>query len=57
MPTILAGLGLNEILILILAVFFILFILKKLIKLAIIIAILAVIIHFGLPILQEFMKM
>lgn len=55
MQAILAGLSLKEIFVLILAVFFILFILKKLIKLAVVVAVLAALIHFGLPIIQNVM--
>jgi hypothetical protein len=53
MQTFFAGLGLNEILVLVLGIVVIVFILKKLIKLAIIIAVIAAIVHFGLPLLQN----
>lgn len=56
MPTFFAGLGLNEILVLVFGIFVVVFILKKLFKLAITIAVIAVLIHFGLPILQTAMS-
>lgn len=56
MMTYLATLGLNELLILVFGIFVVVFVLKKLFKLAITIAIIAGIIHFGLPILQTAMS-
>ncbi len=52
MMTYFAGLGLKEILVLVFGIVVVVFILKKLIKLAITIAVIAALIHFGLPILQ-----
>lgn len=52
MQTFFAGLGFNEILLLVFGVIAVVFILKKLFKLAITIAIIAALIHYGLPILQ-----
>ncbi len=53
MLTFFAGLGLNGILVLVFGIFVVVFILKKLFKLAITIAVIAALIHFGLPILQN----
>lgn len=55
MPNIFAGLGLNEIILLVFGFFVVVFILKKLIKLAITLAVIAALIHFGLPLLQNAM--
>lgn len=58
MLTFFTGLGLNGILILVFGVFVVVFIFKKLFKLAITIAVIAALIHYGLPILQtSFSKM
>ena len=51
----LAGLGLQEILILGLGIVAVVFILKKLFKLAITIAVIIALVYFGLPILQTMM--
>lgn len=53
MPTIFAGLGLNELSFWVFGIFIIVFILKKLFRLAITIAVIAALYHFGLPILQN----
>ncbi len=53
MLTFFAGLGLNEILIFVIGIVAIVFILKKLFKLAITIAVIAALIYFGLPVLQN----
>ena len=50
-----AGLGLQEILILGLGIVAVVFILKKLFKLAITIAVIIVLVYYGLPILQNVM--
>ena len=55
METILAGLGLKEILIIGLGIVAVGFILKKLFKLAITIAIILALVYYGLPILQTVM--
>lgn len=51
----LAGLGLQEILILGLGIVAVVFILKKLFKLAITIAVIIALVYYGLPILQTMM--
>lgn len=51
-----AGLGFNEVLLAVLGIVAVLFILKKLFKLAITIAVIAALIHFGLPLLQASMS-
>ena len=53
MLTYFAGLGLNEILVLVFGIVAVVFILKKLFKLAITIAVIATLIHYGLPIIQN----
>ena len=55
MLTFLAGLGLKEILVVVLGIFVVVFILKKLFKLALTIAVIIALVHFGLPILQTVM--
>ena len=55
MLTFLAGLGLKEILVVVLGIFVVIFILKKLFKLALTIAVIIALVHFGLPILQTVM--
>ena len=55
MLTFLAGLGLKEILVVVLGIFAVVFILKKLFKLALTIAVIIALVHFGLPILQTVM--
>ncbi|MFZ3101809.1 MAG: hypothetical protein WA131_07245 [Desulfitobacteriaceae bacterium] len=52
MPTFFTVLGLNEILVLVFGIFVVVFIFKKLFKLAITIAVIAALIHYGLPLLQ-----
>jgi len=52
METFIAGLGLQEILIIGLGIVVVVFILKKLFKLAITIAIIIALVYYGLPILQ-----
>ena len=56
MLTFFAGLGLNEILVLVFGIVAVVFIFKKLFKLAITIAVIAALIHFGFPILQNAMS-
>lgn len=51
-----SGLGFNEILLAVFGIIAVVFILKKLFKLAITIAVIAALIHFGLPILQTSMS-
>lgn len=55
MLTFLAGLGLKEILVVVLGIFAVVFILKRLFKLALTIAVIIALVHFGLPILQTVM--
>ena len=55
METIFAGLGLKEILLIGLGIAAVGFILKKLFKLAITLAVILVIVYYGLPILQTVM--
>ncbi|WP_407310237.1 hypothetical protein [Desulfosporosinus sp. SB140] len=55
MGTLIAALGLKNILIVGLGIIAVGFVLKKLFKLAISIAVIAALIHFGLPILQTVM--
>lgn len=52
MGTYIAGLGLQQMLILGLGIVVVVFILKKLFKLAITIAIIIALVHYGLPLLQ-----
>ena len=53
MSSFLTGLGFNDILILVIGIVVVVFILKKLVKLAITIALIAALIHYGLPVLQN----
>lgn len=55
MLTFLTGLGLKEILVVVLGIFAVVFILKKLFKLALTIAVIIALVHFGLPIFETVM--